>query len=94
MVKGPCTYNANDASYVQADIVRAELWKLLGITKAGTGCITTRARSWRCCSELEVFLLGQIQYTVLSWARPSHHFPPKFSVRMAIILSTEPNMAR
>ena len=25
---------------------------------------------------------------------PAHHFPPKFSVRMASILSTEPNIAR
>ena len=49
--------HANDVSYVQADIVRAELWKLLGITKAGTGCITTRAQSWRCSSLVRYSIL-------------------------------------
>ena len=86
-------YNANDASY----IVTAELWKYTSYwttLRLALAALRLEHRTGGAAQSMGLFLLGQVQYNVLSWVVPSHHFPPKFSVRMAIILSTEPNMAR
>ena len=93
MVKGPRTYNANDVSY----IVTAELWKYTSYwttLRLGLAAPWLEHRTGGAAQSMGLFFLGQVQYNVLSWVVPSHHFPPKFSVKMAIILSTEPNMAR
>ena len=61
-----------------------------------TGRLRVRTSRRFCHVNRRINLAHKKNYNrwILLWHRAAHHFPAKFSVKMAIILSTEPKMAR